>query len=176
MNEEFRIEESAVIDNYLVFYMEPETINDGEIKIHIKQKLLPAFLKDKFLSEMDDKIQSKIITGDDIDDFLERNCGKDNMKTQIIIDAKMSNEQCDALVSEIERTAEVIGLNIKTEAYYKSVEDNIGLLKKEISELKYAANNNHAMTDKEKEWVDLHIGTVIELIEKIFDTNNKNKI
>jgi hypothetical protein len=171
-----RIEESAVIDNYLVFYMEPETISDGEIKIHLKQKLLPAFLKDKFLSEMDDKIQSKTITGDDIDEFLCRNWGKNNMKTQIIVDAKMSNEQCDALVSEIERTAEVIGINVRTETSYKSVDDNIGLLKKEISELKYAANNNHAMTDKEKEWVDLHLGTVAERVEQIFDTNNKNKI
>lgn len=172
MNEEFRIEESDVIDNYLVFYIEKETI-DGEIKIHLNQKLLPAFLKDKFLSEMDDKIKSKTITGYDIDDFIARNWGKNNMKTQIIIDAKMSNEQCDALVSEIERTAEVIGLNVRTEASYKSVEDSIGLLKKEISELKYAASNNHAMTDKEKEWVDLHLGTVIESLEKIFDTNNK---
>ena len=98
------------------------------------------------------------------------------MKTQIIVDAKMSNEQCDALVSEIERTAEVIGINVRTETSYKSVDDNIGLLKKEISELKYAANNNHAMTDKEKEWVDLHLGTIIERVEQIFDTNNKNKI
>jgi hypothetical protein len=176
MNEEFRIEESPVIDNYLVFYMEQETISDGEIKIHLKQKLLPAFLKDKFLSEMDDKIQSKTITGDDIDEFLCRNWGKNNMKTQIIVDAKMSNEQCDALVSEIERTAEVIGINVRTETSYKSVDDNIGLLKKEISELKYAANNNHAMTDKEKEWVDLHLGTVAERVNQIFDTNNKNKI
>lgn len=172
MNEEFRIEESDRVDNYLVFYTEKETISDDEIKIHFNQKLLPAFLKDKFLSEMDDKIKSQTITGYDIDDFIARNWGNNNMKTQIIIDAKMSNEQCDALVSEIERTAEVIGINVKTEASYKSVDDNIGLLKKQIYELKYASNNNHAMTEKEKEWVDLHLGTVIERLEEIF---NKNK-
>jgi uncharacterized protein YodC (DUF2158 family) len=176
MNEEFRIEESNTIDNYLIFYTEKETISDGEIKIHLKQKLIPAFLKDKFLKDFNVEINLCKLTSEDIDSFLERNTGNNNMKTQIIIDAKMSNEQCDALVSEIERVAEVIGINVKTEASYKSVYDNIGLLKKQIYELKNAENNNHAMTDNEKKWVDLHLGTVIERLEKIFYNSDENNM
>ena len=69
-----------------------------------------------------------------------------------------------------EQIKEKIEVNIRTEASHKSIDDKVVLLKKEISELKYAANNNHAMTDEEKEWSSLHLGTVIERLEKIFES------
>ena len=73
MNEEFIFEESDKIEYYLLFYTEKEVIDGGEIKIHLKQEMIPAHLKDKFLSEMEDKIKSNTISKDDICDFLERN-------------------------------------------------------------------------------------------------------
>lgn len=36
------------------------------------------------------------------------------MKTKIIIEAEMTDEQYDVLISEIERTCEIIGIKLET--------------------------------------------------------------
>lgn len=44
------------------------------------------------------------------------------MKTQIIVEAEMTDEQCDALVSEIRHVSEIIGIKLAV-APYKLVQD-----------------------------------------------------
>jgi predicted Zn-ribbon and HTH transcriptional regulator len=42
------------------------------------------------------------------------------MKTQIFVEAEMTDEQCDALVSELKHTAEIIGIKLSVTTSIKS--------------------------------------------------------
>lgn len=60
------------IDGYLVFYTEHVTV-DGEIKVNIKQKIIPTHLKDLFLEQFKNKLNFNDITSEEIDKFLKEN-------------------------------------------------------------------------------------------------------
>jgi len=101
------------------------------------------------------------------------------MKTRIIIEAEMSDEQTEALVSEIKKTTETIGIKTKTNEVmyhiryegtntYRNMEEKVQQVTEELNKSKRACNENYVMTDKEKEWTSLHLGAAIEMVERIF--------
>jgi len=64
--------EIAPIIGYLVFYTEKIIVNN-EVKINLKQKIIPTHLKEMFLEQFEGKLNSNDITGEEINKFLEEN-------------------------------------------------------------------------------------------------------
>ena len=64
--------EIAPVAGYLVFYTEKITVND-EVKINLKQKIIPTHLKEMFLEQFKEKLNFNDITGEEINKFLEEN-------------------------------------------------------------------------------------------------------
>lgn len=89
------------------------------------------------------------------------------MKTRIIIEAEMSDEQCEALLSVIERTNETIDIKTETKVSYLGttpVDEIYQPIIDELSRLEMLCNENYAMTPKEREWTSLHLRTAIERV------------
>ena len=59
--------------NRTVFYMENEFLENGELKVHLKNTFIPVELADKFKEQFKDKIEKLLITKEEIDKFLEEN-------------------------------------------------------------------------------------------------------
>ena len=85
---------------YLVFYLEQTIVNPGEVKLDIKKKLIPPYLKDKFISEVGTdpaKITKKMI-----DEFLEKNDVPKPFDNNRLRDILAKNKDLEDRISKIE--------------------------------------------------------------------------
>jgi hypothetical protein len=66
-----RLKKESQIGGYTIFYTKP-IINSkqSEIKMELKSKIIPVHLKDKFVTQFDDKL---IISEIEIEEFLKNN-------------------------------------------------------------------------------------------------------
>ena len=102
---------------YKVFYFEQNIVNPGEVKLDIKKKLIPLYLKDKFISEIGtdpSKITEKMI-----DEFLEFNNVPKPFDNNRLRDMLAKNKDVEDRISKIEKHDSILKQMIKESKYGK---------------------------------------------------------
>ena len=69
----YLVGESSKPEGYIVFYMTKEECEENEVKLALKQKIIPYKLKDKFIEKFNYGGEIKELSEEEINQFLEEN-------------------------------------------------------------------------------------------------------
>ena len=62
---------SNYLDGFIVYYLEPTSVNAGEFNMTLKQKIIPSHLRERFIENFGTGVRT--ITTEQIDNFIIEN-------------------------------------------------------------------------------------------------------